>query len=121
MFIAAGCGYSPDKNDVVNEYGKNANIEVFQQFVTDAKKGKKTEVRIVNYTDEGDPVLHDIHYNGEEFTSKLDFSRDKYSKGGTSTATCSSLDTEVKEEAKIYKLTGCDQIDTEPTLLVIRE
>ncbi|GEL76085.1 DUF4362 domain-containing protein [Tenuibacillus multivorans] len=119
--VVSGCGYSPDKDDIVNEYGKVTNIVAFQNFIDNVKNDKEDKIRIVNYTDEGDPILHDVNYNGEAFISKLDFSRDKYSSGGTSTVTCKSLDIEGKEETKIYKLIECNQDNSQPTLLIIRE
>ncbi|MDC3418397.1 DUF4362 domain-containing protein [Aquibacillus salsiterrae] len=121
LIVITGCGYSPDSDDVVNEYGKITNIEVFQQFVKNAKQGKQDKIRIVHYTDEGDPILRDVEYDGEKFTSKVDSSRDKYGSRGKSSITCKALNIEEDGKTKIYELKECDKPDSNPTLLVIRD
>ena len=119
MIVLTACGYSPRKDDVVDDYGGIKNLDVFYQFIENVEQGKEGNLRIVNYTDEGDPVLHDIDYDGNEFISTHDFSRDKFSTGKKSTSTCENLNIIIKEETEIYELTDCDESDIKITLLII--
>lgn len=96
---------SPD--DVVNKPNGIQNIERFEQFLSNIKKGKADEVRIVHYTIEGDPILHVLEYDGDIINSTYDTRRDKYGQGSVSHTTCHSIEEVQTGEDTEYILEGC--------------
>jgi hypothetical protein len=73
----------------------------------------------VRYTTEGDPILHDLEYDGEIITSITDTTRDEFGDGTVSTATCRSINVEETDETTDYILSGCDKTDRDNRILEI--
>jgi len=68
---AAAAGY------FVDDHGMEYNQPVVDQFYEDMNTGHSAEMRVVRYTDDGDPVIADYQYDGEKFTVTYDDSRDR--------------------------------------------
>jgi hypothetical protein len=78
LFLS-GCGeYSPSKHDVVNTHGRIENLSLLEEFIEDVSINKDSEVRVVNYTDEGDPIIHDLKYSNDQLTSIMDTREDEF-------------------------------------------
>ena len=79
LFLLSACGeYSPSTHDVVNSHGEIENLRLLELFIEDVSLNKDSEVRVVNYTDEGDPIIHDLNYSNDKLTSELYASGDEY-------------------------------------------
>ena len=59
------------------------------------KNGVPSDLRIVHYTAEGDPILTDLTYNRESLEVKNDTTRDTYGSGEIRTNSCSNMIKEV--------------------------
>lgn len=95
--VIAGCQdkvskYKPSSEDVINRYVEVENVERFQEFYHNVLNGKEDTVRVVNYTTEGDPLLHDLEYNGDVIKSTFDTRSDKFGEGNLHTATCNAIE-----------------------------
>lgn len=90
--------YTPASEDVIDTHGEIQNIERFKEFLNNVERGKKDSLRVVRYTVEGDPMLHDLEYDGEVFKSTTDTRRDKFGEGSMIHTTCTSI--EVGETAE---------------------
>jgi hypothetical protein len=73
------------KKDVVETHGRIENIKRLDEFTLNVQNDKQDNVRLVRYTIEGDPILHDLAYDGEKVEFKLDSTRDQYGSGEIST------------------------------------
>ncbi|WP_253271172.1 DUF4362 domain-containing protein [Sporosarcina sp. D27] len=79
LFILSGCGeYSPSMWDVVNTHGTIENLGLLENFTQDVSHNKESEVRVVNYTHEGDPIIHDLNYSNDKITSTIDRRADEF-------------------------------------------
>lgn len=95
--------YIPSDEDIVSMHGKVTNANRFNLFLKHVQKAEFDEIRIVHYTVEGDPILHDLIYNGNEIHSTLDTRRDKFGEGEIGSTICKSI-VESKSE---YVLKDC--------------
>ncbi|MDW0109805.1 DUF4362 domain-containing protein [Sporosarcina aquimarina] len=87
-----GCGdYSSSKHDVVNTLGTIKNLELLEKFTEDVSNNKDSEVHVVNYTDEGDPVIHDLKYSDEKLSSTIDTRFDEFGDHGVIEDTCKRI------------------------------
>lgn len=67
--------------DVVITFGGTENIDRLYEFVDKASLGMAAMVRIVQYTDEGDPLITDVIYKQDQkdcFLYRMDNSRDTF-------------------------------------------
>jgi hypothetical protein len=113
VLLLSACSYDLEKSieqgDVVNVHGQIYNYVVFETFLENVNKKEPDEIRIVNYTVEGDPIFYDMKYDGSSINLQIDNSKDKYRGNGSSKikAKCNEIVTE--EEASIYyALENCD-------------
>jgi hypothetical protein len=111
--------FQPSSEDVVNKHGNIENVERFIIFLDNVKAGKRDKIRVVGYTEEGDPMLHDIEYDGELLHSTTDTRRDKYGSGKIDSTTCKEIEVEEKDERTDYTLSGCERINRDNSILVI--
>ncbi|MFJ7825864.1 DUF4362 domain-containing protein [Psychrobacillus sp. NPDC096623] len=100
--------YTPSSEDVVDMHGEIKNKERFEVFLNNVEKGNNDSIRVVRYTEEGDPMLHDLEYDGEVIKSTTDTRRDKFGAGSISNATCTSAEIVETTERTEYVLEGCD-------------
>ncbi|WP_432356096.1 DUF4362 domain-containing protein [Sporosarcina sp. A2] len=107
LFLS-GCGeYSPSKSDVVNTHGTIKNLDLLEKFTGDVSNNKDSEVRIVNYTDEGDPIIHDLKYSDEKLSSKIDTRADEFGNQAVNEDVCKSIEKTNKNNQTIYQLKEC--------------
>ncbi|MDT0160884.1 MULTISPECIES: DUF4362 domain-containing protein [Bacillus] len=108
LFFLSGCGeYSPSKHDVVNIHGSIVNISLLEKFIADVSLNKDSEVRVVNYTDEGDPIIHDLNYSNGQLTSIKDTREDEFGDQLVKEDVCESIKKLDKNKQTIYQLEGC--------------
>lgn len=112
--------YTPASEDVIDMHGEIENVEKFREFLINVKEGKSDNLRVVSYTEEGNPMLHDLEYDGEVINSNTDTRRDGFGEGSIIHTTCTSIEMVETTERTDYILEGCkDPIDN--TVLVIWE
>ncbi|SPF46310.1 hypothetical protein SBF1_3540002 [Candidatus Desulfosporosinus infrequens] len=69
----------------VDVHGQVTNLEKLENFMSAVDHGKASSIKISSYTDEGDPIIQVLDYNGEAITMSTDNSQDKFAgpvKGG---------------------------------------
>ncbi|MBP3352440.1 MAG: DUF4362 domain-containing protein [Lachnospiraceae bacterium] len=54
------------------------NVPEWERFLNSVQKGEETFVAVVQNTDEGDPILYYIHYDGVDFQVVMDTHRDHF-------------------------------------------
>ncbi|MCK1995178.1 DUF4362 domain-containing protein [Peribacillus muralis] len=84
--------YAPSDTDIVNR--NNADIEnemKLKEFIKNTETGKKDSIRVVAYTKEGDPILTDLTFNGEQLEITEDTTRDEYGSGEINTFGCEKI------------------------------
>lgn len=60
-------------------HGKlNSDINIMNKFVDESGKGNSSEITIVQYTVEGDPIITQLAYDGESYYGVIDSTRDKF-------------------------------------------
>ncbi|MFC0165951.1 MULTISPECIES: DUF4362 domain-containing protein [Bacillus] len=82
---------------------------------------KKEKIRVVRYTNEGDPLLHDLEYDGKKLISTLDTTRDEFGVQQVNTTICKSIDMKEDEDKTEYVLSGCEKTNRMNTILVVRK
>jgi hypothetical protein len=112
-FPAVSEPYAPDKaaanGDVVNVHGKLYNLDKWKLFLANLDVGVPDQVRITQYTIEGDPIFYELVFDGAEaITYTYDNSMDAFgSDQGRSSIICRGIELKEEKESR-YKLTGCD-------------
>ena len=66
--------------DVLNTHGSIEGVERMQNFYDDLQNGISSELRIVHYTIEGDPIVKDLKYKEDTIKVTYDSTRDKFRK-----------------------------------------
>ncbi|QST01161.1 DUF4362 domain-containing protein [Pontibacillus sp. ALD_SL1] len=112
--------YVQSPEDIVDMHGDITNVDMFYAFLERVDQGIEDEIRVVTYTTEGDPMLHDLKYDGEVIHSTIDTRRDSFGAGNVNKATCESIKMDKSEERTSYELSGCDQTNRDPRILVIK-
>lgn len=96
--------------DVLNTHGGIEGIEKMQRFYVDMKSGVPSDLRIVFYTIEGDPIVKDLKFDGETLEVKNDNTRDAYGSGEIQTINCGQLIEEVNPTNTSYIATDCKDV-----------
>jgi hypothetical protein len=96
--------YEPKDTDVIHAHGRIENVEHLDRFVESVQNKKKDQVRIVQYTIEGDPILTELTYDGNSIEYKYDTTRDKFGSGSISTKQCTNIIKNVSSTETIYNL-----------------
>ena len=94
--------------DVLNTHGSIEGLERMQSFYDNLKNGIPSNLRIVHYTIEGDPIVTDLTYNGESLEVKDDTTRDAFGSGEIRTNSCSNMIEEVTPTNTSYIAVGCN-------------
>ena len=63
---------------VYMSYNEFANVREWERFLECIKKGEASSVVVMQNTDEGDPILYYIHYDGIDFQVVMDTHRDHF-------------------------------------------
>ena len=71
------------------------------------------KIRIVQYTDEGDPVFQTLEHSGKDILYVLDSRQDKFAGDhkGLHKDSCKSIVKEQRESESTYRLTDCTNED----------
>lgn len=93
--------------DVLNTHGSIDGLERMQNFYADLQNGISSELRIVHYTIEGDPIVTDLKYKEDTIKVTYDSTRDKFGSGEITTFICSDLLEEVNSTNTSYIAIGC--------------
>lgn len=114
-FPAVSDPYDADQaaanGDVVNVHGKMYNLDKWKLFMKNLDLGVPDQVRITQYTVEGDPIFYELVYDGTEvITYTYDNSKDGFgSDAGRPSTMCRGIELEEnKELGSNYILIGCD-------------
>ncbi|MDM5157232.1 DUF4362 domain-containing protein [Bacillus sp. DX1.1] len=99
------------KNDIVGKMDEVSNLDKFEQFLNHVKSGQADQVRIVNYTDEGDPIFQTLDYDGTNINYIFDDSNDKFGgiHKGKKRDVCRGIMKEESNEGISYKLSECKE------------
>ncbi|WP_145415193.1 DUF4362 domain-containing protein [Paenibacillus xylanexedens] len=100
-----------ESGDVVFLLGQMRNRDKWESFLQNVKKNQPDHVRVTMYTIEGDPIIHELIYDGTLFQSTYDATRDKYgSREEITTNTCKGLElTKIERGESVYVLTDCEK------------
>jgi hypothetical protein len=118
LFIFIGCQKDPISgsnhkeekpgyDEVIDRHGQVENMERLDTFISEVQSSSKDKVRLIRYTIEGDPIYHDLDFDGTTLTMTLDTTEDKFGNGEVHSYQCKSM---VKEESNTetkYMLEGC--------------
>jgi hypothetical protein len=96
--------------DVLNSHGSIEGIERMIHFYDNVQKGVPSDLRIVHYTIEGDPIVTDLSYAGESLEVKYDSTRDKFGSGEITKISCGDLIEEVNPTNTTYIAAGCTDV-----------
>lgn len=111
--------YIQAPDDIVDMHGDITNLERFYTFVDHVEQGQKDKIRIVNYTTEGAPMLHDLEFDSTDIHSIYDSTRDGYGTGSIEEARCKGV-TVVKRDLRTdYVLEECSNQKEDLIILVI--
>jgi len=110
--------YTPSSEDIVEMHGEIENMERFKEFLNNIEQEQRDNIRVVRYTTEGDPMLHDVEYDGEVIKSTTDTRRDKFGEGSINTTTCTSIEVVETTERTDYILDDCENIKDDIILVI---
>ncbi|MFC3212389.1 DUF4362 domain-containing protein [Planomicrobium okeanokoites] len=65
-------------------------------------------IQLIQFTSEGHPISRDVQFDGSEFKSIVNSSRDSYGSGGVSEVACSGISKSETDERIDYQLEGCE-------------
>ncbi|QTD41906.1 DUF4362 domain-containing protein [Sporosarcina sp. Te-1] len=95
--------------DVINHHRGIEGLEKMERFYSDFQNGKTSDLRIVHYTLEGDPIVTDLAYDGKKLQVTFDSSRDAFGSGEIHTIACNGLFEEVYPANRSYLAYGCEE------------
>ncbi|XID91244.1 DUF4362 domain-containing protein [Paenibacillaceae bacterium WGS1546] len=91
--------------DVVNVHGNFSNADQLTRFFSQVREGVDSEVHIVSYTKEGDPIFEDLLFDGVAIRYTYDNTMDDFGVPVRSTDYCKNVD----QEGSKYILSKCDR------------
>ncbi len=100
--------FSPDNvianGDVVNLHGEYSNIDVLNNFIENVSLGNEDNIRIVQYTTEGDPIIAELRFNGKTIYFLEDHTMDNFGSGEVIIDTYKSIEIrEINRNDKLSK------------------
>jgi hypothetical protein len=108
IIIHIGCGTKPKAGNqqtlvngevTVNLQGQVFNVEHVDNFFNEVNNGREAKVQIKKFTDEGDPILQLLEFDGKVIKYTFDNSQDKFA--GTQRGTRQTIfNTITKEEGQ---------------------
>ncbi|GEM_PF-1436062 len=93
--------------DVLNSHGSIEGLEKMFSFYDNVQNGVPSNLRVVHYTIEGDPIVTDLSHDGEFLEVKYDTTRDKFGNGAITINQCSNLIEEVNPTNTSYIAVDC--------------
>lgn len=105
-----GSEISAQNGDVVHIFDKVMNVEKWEQFLRNVNAQTADQVRITQYTIEGDPIFYELIYDGDSIKFTYDNSLDiNGSDLNRPSASCKKIGTKRSEDGQeYYSLIGCD-------------
>lgn len=67
-----------NNGDIVNVHGNITNYEKLEAFMENINNKIEDNIKIVQYTIEGDPIIIELKYDGKDLSYKYDNTRDKF-------------------------------------------
>ncbi|MFT9816492.1 DUF4362 domain-containing protein [Lysinibacillus sp. NPDC056185] len=113
--------YISTPEDIVDTHGEIKNLERFEDFFRNVQLGKEDSIRVAKYTIEGDPILHELKYDGKIIKSTYDSRRDQFGQGSIIHSACSLIDTAETNESTNYLLRDCEPPIENSSILVIEK
>ncbi|MNP54603.1 hypothetical protein D3C76_1491710 [compost metagenome] len=92
---------------VIQSPDRIANREKAEAFFEHYSKQQPDWIRITFFTVEGDPVIHEVLYDGRMLWYLQDYSRDAYGVRGRNLDQCT--DVQPDQQEPVYWITGCSQ------------
>lgn len=96
-----------DNVDVIHRHDSIEGLERIVHFYDKVKGGTAADLRIVQYTIEGDPIVTDLRYDGKLLEVIYDTTRDKFGVGEVMTMVCGDLIKEVNPTNTTYLAVDC--------------
>ena len=75
-----------DCGEYIDRHGEITGAEARDQFLSAVESGSPADIRIIQYTIEGDPVTIDVSFDGKTFTSTQDTTQDQFGPQQVTTA-----------------------------------
>jgi hypothetical protein len=113
--------YTQASEDIVDTHGNITNLNRFFAFSENVQKGNEDKIRVVRYTTEGDPMIHDLAYDGKIIKSTSDTRRDKFGSGNLNTNICKSIEVVETKERTDYTLSNCEEVNIDNFILTIEK
>ncbi|KOS61629.1 hypothetical protein AN161_17100 [Lysinibacillus sp. FJAT-14222] len=113
--------YISTPEDIVDAHADLKNQERFEDFLHNVQQGKEDSIRMVRYTTEGDPIVHELEYDGEIIKSTKDPRRDQYGQGSIIHSACSLIEAVETNESTNYLLENCEPPIEDNNILVIEK
>lgn len=122
VFVLSGCHLytlqdAKKNGDIIVGHLGPTNFEKIDSFITGFENQKASKLRITSYSEEGDPILSDLIYDGKQINYIFDNSRDKHGgkQKGKDKTSCNNIEKrsvtrEDSTKGFEYILTGCKQI-----------
>ncbi|CAG9620350.1 DUF4362 domain-containing protein [Sutcliffiella rhizosphaerae] len=118
LFLSACGKYTPSAHDVVNSHGDIKNLEILDNFIEDMAHSNAANVKVIDYTDEGDPIIHELRIVDGELFSIIDTRHDDFGEQYIEETKCESIIVTNEGEQKIYQLVGCENEERHHTILI---
>lgn len=103
--------HNNDKNvenvDVTNRHGSIEGLERMADFYRAVQAGTASNLRIVQYTIEGAPIVTDLHYDKQTLNVTYDTTRDNFGVPAITTVTCGDLVEEINPTNMTYLAVDC--------------
>lgn len=96
--------------DIVNTHGRIEGVERMHAFYENVLNKVSSEIRIVHYTIEGDPIVTDVKYDEKGIELIHDSTRDAYGSGEITTFKCGNLVQEQNITNMSYIAMDCKDI-----------
>jgi hypothetical protein len=94
-------------NEVIDRHGQVENLERLDTFVEKVQANSKDQIRLIRYTIEGDPIYHDLDFDGSILTFTHDSTEDQYGNGEVTSYQCKSLSKQESDTETKYVIEGC--------------
>ena len=75
-----------DCGEYIDRHGEITGAEARDQFLSAVESGSPADIRIIQYTIEGDPVTIDVSFDGKTFISTQDTTQDQFGPQQVTTA-----------------------------------
>ncbi|WP_100407982.1 DUF4362 domain-containing protein [Bacillus solitudinis] len=97
-----------DNGDVVHVNGSVYNFSIFETFIDNLHNKQESYIRILTYTDEGEPLHYNLEYKESNLMLEIDYSKDKLRGSVPDKLLCKDLLIKKELQSKTYSLLNCD-------------